>query len=289
VSSPLPPPPPSFVPSDRRPAGVRSSLRASEPWPPWPWWFAPIGLIGGYALSRVAGWLAFDLFEIRLGEPFEEALFIGSFAVVAVGLAATKRAAQPSNFGIRAARPARAGASVFLGTSLYFVFELVWWAAMGLPVSSGSENSEGYDGSGSWGLIFALLVVGPVGEEFFFRGFAYAAMRTRLGASSSIVITASVFGIVHVLPGGDSWAEAPVAIFGGLVLCVVYEFTRSILPCIAIHTLVSAPPVGVLTHHPRNVLEVTAGLLFVCALLSAGLNAKDHRPDRRAAKQDAMD
>ena len=44
---------------------------------------------------------------------------------------------------------------------------------------------------------FVVIVVAPVAEEFFFRGFFYRALRSRLGVLSAAAIDGLVFGLIH--------------------------------------------------------------------------------------------
>ena len=42
-----------------------------------------------------------------------------------------------------------------------------------------------------------VIVVAPIAEEFFFRGFFYRALRSRLGILSAAAIDGLVFGLIH--------------------------------------------------------------------------------------------
>ena len=59
-----------------------------------------------------------------------------------------------------------------------------------------------------------MIVVAPVAEELFFRGFFYRALRTRLGVTSAALIDGAVFGALH-FQGADTAIILPViAVFG---------------------------------------------------------------------------
>jgi hypothetical protein len=70
-------------------------------------------------------------------------------------------------------------------------------------------------------------------EEFFFRGFFFAALRNWKGMWPAAVITGLVFGAIHV--GSADAALLPPLAFFGFVLCVLRERTGSLLPCIVLH------------------------------------------------------
>src|SRR5436190_330921 len=44
---------------------------------------------------------------------------------------------------------------------------------------------------------FAVIVVAPVCEELFFRGFFYRALRTRMGVATAAILDGLVFGVIH--------------------------------------------------------------------------------------------
>ncbi|KYK37612.1 MAG: CPBP family intramembrane metalloprotease [Theionarchaea archaeon] len=78
----------------------------------------------------------------------------------------------------------------------------------------------------------AVAVLGPIGEEFFFRGFAYAALKRKYGVKKGILFSSLFFGVYHVLP----W-QIPYAFVAGCILAFVYEKTESIYPPILFHVL----------------------------------------------------
>lgn len=77
--------------------------------------------------------------------------------------------------------------------------------------------------------IFAA-VFGPVAEEIFFRGFAYPAIRKKVGAIWGMIIVSAVFAFLHAHIVGF----LPIMVLG-LLLVYLYEKTGSIVPCIAVH------------------------------------------------------
>lgn len=81
----------------------------------------------------------------------------------------------------------------------------------------------------------AILLVGiwgPIGEEFFFRGFLLTGLRNRFGVKTAVLISSVLFGLVHIAPG----AIVPT-FFLGVAFAVIYIRTRSLLPAIFAHCL----------------------------------------------------
>ena len=93
-------------------------------------------------------------------------------------------------------------------------------------------------GEGLGGLALALLlggVVAPLAEEIFFRGFLYAGLRSRLGPTSGVLVSALIFSLVHVLPG----VLLPIFVMGA-IFALLYERTGSLWPCIVLHGVINS-------------------------------------------------
>ncbi len=80
--------------------------------------------------------------------------------------------------------------------------------------------------------LMLLGVIGPVAEELIFRGFMYPALRRYLTPFPAVIIGAAVFASLHLSSAGV------MQIAGlGIVLAILYERSRSVIPCIACHAL----------------------------------------------------
>ena len=81
-------------------------------------------------------------------------------------------------------------------------------------------------------IIFALAgaVAAPVGEDVFFRGFLYNALKRKLNVPAAIVLSGLIFALVHFGP------LAILVIFPmGMVLAYAYEKTQSLWITICMH------------------------------------------------------
>jgi hypothetical protein len=87
----------------------------------------------------------------------------------------------------------------------------------------------------SWvGFGVALIVAGiliPISEELFFRGALYGWLRRRYRVWVAVLASATVFGLAHF----DSLGVIISSFIMGLVIALVYEYTRSLWTAIAIH------------------------------------------------------
>jgi membrane protease YdiL (CAAX protease family) len=80
-------------------------------------------------------------------------------------------------------------------------------------------------------LLGTLIVVGPVAEELFFRGFLFNALRRKLTTGPAVVLQAVLFGLGH----SYSPSYMFVTFVMGLFLAAVYIYRRSLLTTIFIH------------------------------------------------------
>jgi len=84
-------------------------------------------------------------------------------------------------------------------------------------------------------ILLLLLLVGvlaPLSEEMLFRGFIYPVLRFRFGIVGGIVLSASLFGAMHL----DLVRFFPLAL-GGACLALFCEKSASIYPAIVAHSM----------------------------------------------------
>jgi membrane protease YdiL (CAAX protease family) len=140
-----------------------------------------------------------------------------------------------------------------------------WPSAIGTVGSSqGDATPEGL------ARMLQIALVVPIVEEFFFRGFLFSALRTRMRPWTAIIGSSLVFGLEHAALGRPL-AMVPPLILAGVVLALMYERTTSLLPGIATHmtwngapfilVLVLAVIVTRLANRPRQGLRDRAAVL----------------------------
>lgn len=108
------------------------------------------------------------------------------------------------------------------------------------PEQEDVTKEIGSDG-GTLGLIvagFLIVVVAPLSEETFFRGFMFAGLRRSIPMWAAAVISAAVWGSLH-LTGGNVGVAIQLAVFG-VILAWVYEHTGSLYAPIFAHMLNNA-------------------------------------------------
>jgi len=82
--------------------------------------------------------------------------------------------------------------------------------------------------------IFAVTL-GPLMEEFFFRGFLYPVIARRMGVVWGIVLTALPFGLIHMVQYGYAWGAVLIIFLVGVVLTTVRAVTKSVASSFLAH------------------------------------------------------
>jgi membrane protease YdiL (CAAX protease family) len=81
-------------------------------------------------------------------------------------------------------------------------------------------------------LFLGAAVAAPIGEEVFFRGFLYNALKYRYGMTAGMIVSGLAFALVHISP------LSVVVIFPmGVLLAYVYERTQSLWVTILMHAI----------------------------------------------------
>jgi membrane protease YdiL (CAAX protease family) len=79
------------------------------------------------------------------------------------------------------------------------------------------------------------ILVAPLVEELFFRGFLYPALARPLGMAPATAITAAGFALLHAGQLAHAWAPLLILFGVGTVLTVVRARTKSVAVCVVIH------------------------------------------------------
>ena len=96
--------------------------------------------------------------------------------------------------------------------------------------------------SGTLGTVvagFLIVIIAPVSEEIFFRGFLFRGMRNGMPAVLAALLASGIWGLFHYTGPGTWGVVVQITVFG-LWLSWLYERTGSIYPTIAVHTVNNA-------------------------------------------------
>jgi hypothetical protein len=187
-----------------------------------------------------------------------------AFVAAAVYFASLHGGARPSDFGFRRVSPKLGiGAAVVAGIGYY----AVTWIYASLFSLHGkdklpSELGVGHSTAALVGAALFVCVIAPVAEEFFFRGFLFGVLRRwrivvmgkNIGTWVAAIVVGLLFGLAHTGSASPQYL-IPLG-FLGFVLCLVRWRTRSLYPCMALHSFNNSLALGV------NELHWSAGAIF---------------------------
>ena len=115
-----------------------------------------------------------------------------------------------------------------LGFVVYFVFLVVYISVIGKPHQRNIAQDFGPIGF----QVLLISIVAPICEETFFRGMLFGGLRRRMPRIPAALISGLVFGGLHAATGVSA---IPVLVVFGVVLALVYERTRSLVPGMILH------------------------------------------------------
>jgi membrane protease YdiL (CAAX protease family) len=190
------------------------------------------------ALVPLVPVLAFSLDSGAMGAVAILVLLVvqdGAYLGTALFFASLRRARPRAwHFGLRAT-PARRTVLIAVGVTLaVFAFELGYIELLGVDEGNADDLTGGPGFFSALAVSLAVIVVAPVTEEIFFRGFFYRALRNRMRARWAAPLNGLIFGSLHY-SGVNTVETLPVIMVFGLAVCLVYEHTGSIFACISVH------------------------------------------------------
>jgi uncharacterized protein len=136
-------------------------------------------------------------------------------------------------FGLRPFKSSAFG-WIFVALVTYLILTSIYTVLVDPPseqLPSGLENAD-------QNLLVAiatgmlLIVVAPLAEEIFFRGFLYQAFRNSFGVLPGALLSAVIFGAIHF----EFFKLVQLAILG-VILALLFEKTRSLWSPIILHAV----------------------------------------------------
>jgi membrane protease YdiL (CAAX protease family) len=254
----------------------------------WPPWYGPLALVMGLVFGLVGGSIAVIALPhaVRGGglspaatdvaTVIQDLGFVGAALLLAVRVAPLR----PRQFGLVRPRSLwRAVVIVPAALALVSLLAYAWFQALD---TSGQEKQFVKEIGGNAGTVSVLAVcalvcvVAPICEELLFRGFIYRSLANWRGPWPAAIATGILFGVVHGLsaPVVDL---VPLALLG-VVLCLIYQSTGSLYPCMAVHLLNNALALGSDENWGAGrVIALMAGGLVVVTLVLAAVRLASER------------
>jgi uncharacterized protein len=247
----------------------------------WPAWAAPLALAFGFVLAAV-GALIVDipaaLFGVNVSasktppglEIADTVVQDIGFVVAAVMCARIGgRRVRAWQFGLRPTRAQRAVSGVILTFLATLAFTAIWAQLLKVSTKEHLLEQLGTHEASSLLVLSAALttVIAPICEEMLFRGFIFSALRKWSGVLPGALITGLLFGAVHIgsAPAVDL---VPLGVLG-FALCLLYNATKSLYPCIATHSINNSIAFGSLEGWGWQ-----TAVLLLASLAAIGLIAK---------------
>jgi membrane protease YdiL (CAAX protease family) len=118
---------------------------------------------------------------------------------------------------------AAAGAALFIA-----VYAILWIA--------GAIGSVSRGGAAGLAAALAVAIASAAGEEIVFRGVVFRLLEKALGTTIALVLSAGAFGLIHAGNAGATWVSTlAIALESGVLLAVIYTWTRSLWLPIGLH------------------------------------------------------
>lgn len=154
--------------------------------------------------------------------------------------------------------------SMAAGVSAIFLVDFLMSCLLFLP----DWMSDAFDMLRSgWLGIVCIAVLGPVLEEFLFRGAITKVLLKKYSPVKAILISGLIFGIFHLNP-----AQVVGACLSGFLFAWLYYRTGSLIPSIMIHILNNSLSVGIsLKYSEADTISQLLGepLYLICLIASA--------------------
>ena len=218
----------------------------ASPWPRWPPWYGPLAMVVGLVATVIVAVIVGAFFTAGGGDTTDSPAFTqiatllqdAIFAGAAVFFAARVARPRAWQFGLRRTRFWRTVGWAAAGMAAFWVFVIAYSLIVRPEAEQDTLESLGTEDS-RFALVAAavlVVVIAPLAEEFFFRGFFYRALRTKFAVIPAALIDGILFGAIH-FEGADTAEILPELAALGVMFCLVYERTGSLFTTIALHSL----------------------------------------------------
>ena len=286
-------PPPAGAGEDNLPA----ARPADDDRPGWPLWIAPAGVVLGFVLATF-GTIIVDVIAGAQGGSvsnpgpaaniISDIVFDLCFVAAALWLTGWHRRLRAADFGYRRIRPVTGIVAVVVGAIAYYAVTAIYAAIVKTNQTDKLPSDLGVTHSTAALIAASVFVcaIAPMAEEFFFRGFLFGTLRNiplRIGRYDggpwgASVLVALLFGLAH-LGSAPAVYLIPLA-FLGFVLCLIRWRTRSLYPCMALHSANNVLALGVnqLSWSAPAIGGLMLASWLVIAVITGPLSAKNSQP-----------
>jgi membrane protease YdiL (CAAX protease family) len=220
-------------------------------------------LVGASAFAAV---LYFGLgvrLRVGVGVLIVDAALLGSLVPLS-----RSRGLARQDLGLRAAPAARSIALAAVGLVVYALVAGLWVAVVH-PHSPANALADVKNQS-TINVVLAVVAISlsaPIVEEIFFRGLLYRSLRNRLSILPAVLVGGVLFGLAHIT--SYPLATLPIKAAFGVIACLLYERTGSLLPGIGLHSFVDASAIDVALTGNDWIVLASFSILILVMLIRA--------------------
>jgi uncharacterized protein len=256
---------PSVRPDDTVTPPAAPEARGAPYWVPWRVLDA-VGIVAVYLfIAIIADVAVVELVLPRLDPAYSEALRLAVSALavilaVVVWLPTRNRSWLRHVFGSRPFTSKDLAWAVAAGVAMWVVLilglgNLLTWLVQerGGELPPVQENLQGFarDPRTAPILLLSAGLLAPIGEEMFFRGVLFPALRKRLGSWPGIGLSGLLWALVHVQSTRSGYLLTITIIFPvGMVLALLYERRPTLVAPIFAHAVYNCIQIGLLIAYP---------------------------------------
>jgi len=91
-------------------------------------------------------------------------------------------------------------------------------------------------------LMLMAVTIAPVFEETIFRGYIYPVLARSFGVGASIVVTGTLFGLLHAVQLWGGWVQIGLMVVVGIVFTYVRSVTRTVVASYLLHLSYNSVP-----------------------------------------------
>jgi membrane protease YdiL (CAAX protease family) len=179
----------------------------------------------------------------------------------------------PQDLGLRLTRGPRSIGLVMLALIAYGAVAVLWAVTLA-PHSTAKTLSGNPTNLSTVNVVLAVIAISasaPIVEEIFFRGLLYRSLRNRLPVIPAALLAGCLFGLVHIT--SYPLITLPVKAAFGVIACLLYERTGSLLPGIALHSFVDASFVDFALTGNDTIVLISSAAIAVLVTLTAGVSS----------------
>lgn len=229
-------------PELRAPASSPVSLSPAPPVenPPWNIWDVLLVMVAGFVALVIAGVAAAIIVaavmatkhlkaeqidsDLRFVLPIQLAIYAGAIGMMYHTIRVRYR--QSFGAGVRWSWPRRIWPWLVTGVLLATVVQL---AERVVPMPNNLPIEKFFSTPLNAYLMGVLgVVIAPVVEELFFRGFLYPVVARRFGVGGGVLLTGAVFAVFHAGQLGYTWAPLLIMLVVGVTLTAIRAITKSV-------------------------------------------------------------